>query len=303
MGDAAQPRGGCGGRLRRARPGRDRHHLPAADRHRDRQRPLRFDHRGRRGLRRRGRRLRGRTVRPAARRTRGRAVGRARHDGRRGRGRGAADAGLDRFHQRPRLVWPAALPAAQAGDRPLPARPNGARTAMTRTLALITGVGAGLAVFCFVLASVVGGGALLHGDWHRSWQVRNGSTISIGHVFTPDVDGGGPSETREIAWSGADSLDVDIPADITFTQAPGPAKLVITGPKGTVDQVEASGSDLDYRDEPTNAQRVKIVMTAPDVRSFSLSGDETLVITGFSQDELALDISGTGKITAQGKAR
>jgi hypothetical protein len=174
---------------------------------------------------------------------------------------------------------------------------------MTRTLVLIAGVGAGLAVFCFVLASVVGGGVLLHGDWHRSWQVRNGSTISIGHVFTPDVDGGGPSETREIAWSGADSLDVDIPADITFTQAPGPAKLVITGPKGTVDQVEASGSDLDYRDEPTNAQRVKIVMTAPDVRSFSLSGDETLVITGFSQDELALDISGTGKITAQGKAR
>jgi len=117
------------------------------------------------------------------------------------------------------------------------------------------------------------------------------------------VDGGGPSETREIAWSGANSLGVDIPADITFTQAPGPGKLVITGPKGTVDQIEASGSDLVYRDEPADAQRVKITMTAPNVGSFSLSGDETLIIAGFSQDELALDISGSGKITAQGKAR
>jgi hypothetical protein len=173
---------------------------------------------------------------------------------------------------------------------------------MTRTLFLITGVGLGLAVFCLVVVMAVGGSDL-HANWHRSWQIRNGSLIGIGHVFTADVDGGGPSETREIAWSGANSLNVDIPADITFTQALGPGKLVITGPKGTVDQIEASGSDLAYRDEPMNAQRVKITMTAPDVGRFSLSGDETLSIAGFSQDELALDISGSGKITAQGKAQ
>lgn len=171
---------------------------------------------------------------------------------------------------------------------------------MTRTLLLITGVGLGLAVFCFTVVMVLAGSEL-HGDWHRSWRVRNGSVISFGHVFTGDVDGGGPSETREIAWSGANSLDVGIPADITFTQAPGPGKLVITGPKGTVDQVEASGSDVDYRDEPTNAQRVKITMTAPDVRSFSLSGDETLAIASYGQDDLDLDVSGSGNITAAGK--
>jgi hypothetical protein len=173
---------------------------------------------------------------------------------------------------------------------------------MTRTLVLIAGVGLGLAVFCFVLVVAIGGPAALHRNWHRSWQIHDGSII-IGHDDTPDLDGGGPVETREIAWSGASSLDVDIPADIAFTQAPGPGRLVITGPKGTVDQVEASGSNLDYRDEPTNAQRVKIVMTAPDVRSFSLSGDETLSIAGYGQDDLDLDVSGTGRIAAQGKAR
>jgi putative autotransporter adhesin-like protein len=173
---------------------------------------------------------------------------------------------------------------------------------MTRTLVLIAGVGFGLTVFCFVLVLAIGGPAAWHSNWHRSWQIHNGSII-IGHDDTPDVDGGGPVETREIAWSGASSLDVDIPVDIAFTQASGPAKLVITGPKGTVDQVEASGSNLDYRDEPENPQRVKIVMTAPDVRSFSLSGDETLSIAGYGQDDLDLDVSGTGRITAQGKTR
>jgi hypothetical protein len=172
---------------------------------------------------------------------------------------------------------------------------------MTRTLVLIAGVGLGLAIFCFAVMAAVGGPQLFHGTWHRSWRVHDGSII-VGHDYT-DSDGGGPVETREIAWSGADSMDVDIPADITFTQAPGPAKLVITGPKGTVEQIEASGPNLDYRDEPTNAQRVKVVMTAPDIRRFSLGGDETLAVAGYSQDELDLDISGSGKISAQGKTR
>jgi hypothetical protein len=142
----------------------------------------------------------------------------------------------------------------------------------------------------------------LHHNWHRSWQVHDGAIV-IGHDETPDFDGGGPIETREIAWSGASSLDVGIPADIAFTQAPGPGKLMVTGPKGTVDQVEASGSTLGYRDDLLNAQRVKIVMTAPDVQRFSLSGDETLSIAGYGQDDLDLDVSGTGKISAQGKTR
>jgi hypothetical protein len=172
---------------------------------------------------------------------------------------------------------------------------------MTRTLLLITGVGLGVSVFCFIVVAAIGG-AHLHSDWGRSWRIHDG-TVVAGRDFVFSPNGGGPTETRQIAWSGADALDVGIPADITFSQAPGPGKLVITGPKGTVDAIEASGSDLDYRDEPEDAQRVKVVMTAPDVRRFSLSGDETLAIAAYAQDALDLDVSGTGKITAEGKTR
>ena len=173
---------------------------------------------------------------------------------------------------------------------------------MTRTLVLIAGVGAGLAAFCFILAAALGGSRLFHDNWREAWRVHDG-TISVGHIYTDDNDGGGPSETREIAWSGAQSLDVGIPADITFTQAPGPGKLTITGPKGTVEQIALSGSNLYFLDDGwSGGQRVKSVMTAPDVRSFSLSGDETLSLAGYNQDALDIDLSGSGKVTGAGKA-
>ncbi len=172
---------------------------------------------------------------------------------------------------------------------------------MTRTLVIIAGVAAGLAAFCFILVAVVGGPRLLHGTWGNSWRVHDG-WVTVGHNYWPDDDGSGPPETREIAWNGAPSLDVDIPADITFTQGPGPGKLTITGAKGTVDQIELAGPDLQYRDNVWNGQRVKVVMTAPDVRRFSLNGDETLSIAGYNQDDLAIDVSGDGKVTAEGRA-
>ena len=173
---------------------------------------------------------------------------------------------------------------------------------MTRILALIAGVGLVVAIACFAGVAAVGGPALLQHNWNHSWRVHDG-TISFGHDDTNSGDGGGPAETREIAWSGEDGLDLEVPADVQFTQTPGAGKLVITGPKGTVDALELSGSSLEFRDEPSNAQRVTIVMTAPDVHRFALDGEGSITIAGYHQDELDLDLSGSGKLAAAGRAR
>ncbi len=171
---------------------------------------------------------------------------------------------------------------------------------MIRVLTLVAGVGLVVSIACFVGMSVVGGPELFHGTWSRSLRIHDGS-ITVGHDYTPDSDGGGPAETRTIAWNGDDSLELDIPADVQFTQAPGPGKLVITGPKGTVDQVELSGSKLDFKDEPSNAGHVTIVMTAPNVTRFSIDSDGTIGVAGYDQDELDLDMSGDGQFQAAGK--
>ncbi|HLI67780.1 MAG TPA: DUF2807 domain-containing protein [Caulobacteraceae bacterium] len=162
---------------------------------------------------------------------------------------------------------------------------------MTRTLLAIAGLGLIVCIACFAGAAAVSG----HMSWSHTWRVRNGSFI-VGHNFTPDSQ----SETREIAWSGGDSLDVDVDADVSFTQSPGPAKLVISGSKAAVDAIRLSGSRLESDDD---GGRVKVTLTAPDVRRFSLSGDGSIAIAKYDQDSLDLDLSGSGHIDAAGKAR
>ncbi len=173
---------------------------------------------------------------------------------------------------------------------------------MIRVLFLVAGVSFVVCVACFTGMSIVGGPELFHGTWARSIRIHDGS-FSVGHKFTPDVDGGGPPETRTIAWTGDTSLSVDIPADVQFTQAPGPGKLVITGPKGTVDQVEVKDGKLDYATEPSDGQKVTVVMTAPNVSRFSLDGEGSIGIAAYNQDQLELDLSGEGQLNAAGKAR
>jgi len=79
---------------------------------------------------------------------------------------------------------------------------------------------------------------------------------------------------------------------------------VITGPKDEIDQVELSGSQLRFDDDGDDYDgHVTIVMTAPDVRRFSISGDDNLTIAGYDQDDLSVDVSGSGSVNAKGKAR
>jgi len=182
---------------------------------------------------------------------------------------------------------------------------------MTRTLVLIAGVAFVVAIVCLGGAAALGGRELAEHGWTLHGGDFHGVHFTVdddGHgksVFLAgpaSSDGGGPTETREIAWSGGDALDVEIPADVQFTQAPGAAKLVVTGPKGTVDQVRVSGSNLDFDETPADAQRVTLTMTAPDVRHFALDGDGKLSIAGFDQDRLDLELNGDNQAEVKGKA-
>jgi hypothetical protein len=114
---------------------------------------------------------------------------------------------------------------------------------------------------------------------------------------------GGPDGTREIAWSGGDTLDVDIPAEITFTQAPGPGKLTITGPQREIDNVELDGGHLHFRHHGMHRGDVTIVMTAPDVTHFDVSGSGKLAIAAYNQDKLSVDLSGNADVSAKGQAK
>ena len=176
---------------------------------------------------------------------------------------------------------------------------------MTRTLVLIAGASFVLAVACLSGAGALGWNVAKHRHWTDNWRVQFGDDHDrrfIGHVDSDDADSGA-TVTRELAWTGGDSLDVGLPAKVQFTQSPGPAKLVVSGPKDAVDHVVLSGSHLQFDDDGDYGGPLRVTLAAPDVRHFDISGAADLAIAGYAQDDPEVDVSGSGAVTAAGKAK
>ena len=116
-------------------------------------------------------------------------------------------------------------------------------------------------------------------------------------------DTDGPETTRTLDWSGADSLDIDLPADVRYIQQAGPGRVEVTGPQRAVERVVVRGDSIRY-DQGRRWSRPKltIVVRAPDVRSFDVSGRNTLSIEGYRQARLSLEVSGDASVKAEGQA-
>jgi len=180
---------------------------------------------------------------------------------------------------------------------------------MTRTLVLIAFAGFVLAVACIAGAVALGGQAIARHHWNHNWTINwddghhRGWSSDV-HVDDSDHQAGGATASREIAWPGGDKIEFDVPANVQYTQAAGPAKLVISGPKDEVDRIELSGSQLLSRGgDDDDSSRLTVVMTAPDVRHFAVDGDNNLTIAGYDQDDLSVNVSGSGSVNAKGKTR
>lgn len=182
---------------------------------------------------------------------------------------------------------------------------------MIRTLVLVAIVGFVLSIGCIAAAFAIAGGPFGIRDWmmvHSSeWDWDSHDRHHGRHhrerdrlTFNDDVDSGA-SVTRDFTWPGGDRLQVDAPADIVFTQGPT-AKLTIQGPPSMVDHLSVRDGRIFLDDEVYEGRRLKIVMTAPKIRRFDLSGSQNLVVEDYAQDRLALDISGDARVSAKGRA-
>jgi len=179
---------------------------------------------------------------------------------------------------------------------------------MIRTLITISIVGFVLSIACFAGALGLAGGpfalrdkakgwVMEHHGWHGSrWSPdgRHGFTITTGDSATT---------TRDFTWQGTDQLDVSPTADITYTQGPV-ARLTISGPSEALDNLRVHDGRIEYAGGyDDDDARLKIVVTAPSIQVFDLSGSQKLVIEGYRQDRLALDISGDAQVSAKGTAK
>src|SRR5687768_13352533 len=100
-------------------------------------------------------------------------------------------------------------------------------TSMIRVLVLIMITGFVVAVVALSAAVGLGGPELAargwswapHGWWDRDYSDRHWDRRDWGDRH----DGG--TATRELAWDGSTELEVDIAADVEFTQGPGPGTV------------------------------------------------------------------------------
>lgn len=180
---------------------------------------------------------------------------------------------------------------------------------MIRVLIMIAVVGFMLSLATLSAAVAIGGpDAITRGGWNLaegwSWKGKRwGWDDDDRQMATADL---GAQTTRTIEWSGADRLDIDLAADVRYIQSTGAASVVVTGPQKAVEQVVVRGDSIRY--ERRNDQRhrryptLTIVIRAPGVTTFDLSGRNTLSIEDYRQPSLRLDVSGSAEVKATGQA-
>ncbi|TAJ73154.1 MAG: DUF2807 domain-containing protein [Phenylobacterium sp.] len=180
---------------------------------------------------------------------------------------------------------------------------------MIRVLFMIAIAGFVLSVGTLAAAFAIGGpeavarggwvvaGKDWSGDWDWDWDDHDHH--GRGARWSSDS---GPQATRTLAWSGADKLDLDLAADVRYVQAAGPATVTVTGPRRAVDEVIVRGDSIRYDHRRAHWRpKLSIVVQAPNVTSFDLSGNNTLTIENYRQARLKLDLSGDAEATATGE--
>ncbi|WP_029417312.1 GIN domain-containing protein [Brevundimonas bacteroides] len=186
---------------------------------------------------------------------------------------------------------------------------------MIRTLFIIAGAALVLSIATIGGAAALGSRDLAANGW--SWTFTedewgNGRIQRAGKA--EDL---GPDVTRSVAFEGGERLELDLSADVTYVQG-DETTVVITGPETVIERIRVQGSRLWMEDGPervtlrwnghgldgySDSERIRITVTAPSVTTFDLEGSSDLKIRDYDQDALSIDVSGSGEIEADGRAR
>jgi hypothetical protein len=177
---------------------------------------------------------------------------------------------------------------------------------MIRVLVMIAVTGFLVSVVTLSTAIAIGGPDILtevtSNNWGGHWTGHNHWNWGRDDRGSSDRDRS-PEGTRELAWTGGDTLDVDVPAEITYTQAPGAGKLTITGPQRALDNLVLQDGRLTFTHGRHHSGELTIVMTAPGISRFNLAGSGRLAIADYKQDKLSIDVSGDAEVSARGEAK
>ena len=106
--------------------------------------------------------------------------------------------------------------------------------------------------------------------------------------------------TREIPWDGSTSLSLGVSSVVRYVQAPGAGKIVARGPDRSVSTLVVDQGHIHDQLVHTGAT-LELVVTAPSISRFELTGDSRLTIEGYDQRSLFVSTEGKATIDASGR--
>jgi len=150
--------------------------------------------------------------------------------------------------------------------------------------------GLGVGVVSLSLAWAIGGRDLRHGlaDHDLSWRSCDKGKVAVA----------GPE--RRLPWTGDDTLGLALSVPVRLV--PGTGKdVVLRGPPETIAHLDLKGGRLraDCRNLP-DGQMVTIELPSRALQKVRLSGSAMATIGPLDQPTLALTVSGSGQVRAEG---
>ena len=184
---------------------------------------------------------------------------------------------------------------------------------MIRKLLIVAAGGLVVSVACLAGATALVSHDLGAKGWNWS-VVHDGDHVRFlkGAAAKPE-----PTLNKTLAWAGSDTLNLDLPADVDYSQG-ATASVTLSGPQALVDRVRIDGDRL-YMAPGENAREgvdftigpdgvdahkaegtLKVAIVAPAVSSFELGGNGDLSLHGYNQPKLNIVLSGQGDVDATG---
>jgi len=188
---------------------------------------------------------------------------------------------------------------------------------MIRTLLIIAVAALVLATASLGGAAALGGRDLARHGWAWTFHDDNGESDRFERVRGGGSDDLGPVVTRTLSWDGDQSLAIDAAMNVEYVQGPTTG-VVVTGPRSLADRVRLDNGRLSLGDGgervvfgwdqngPTarsERDELRIVVTAPNLNAFNMEGSGRLTLRDYDQETLAVDISGSGEVEANGRTR
>lgn len=178
---------------------------------------------------------------------------------------------------------------------------------MIRSLAMIAVASFVVCIICVSGATALGGYDLSKRGWNFPEWNWNDDDRDL-----RDINWNSPETTKDMNWAGDDDLQIDVPADVTFTQADKP-KITITGPRDAVDKVSVEGGHIGLIGHENVRVRVRglnvslrglegfrhlrIEVAAPKMHSITTSAASKLNIVSLKSDDLDLEVNTASDVT------